>query len=325
MGNFLESEKIRQAAFKKTSTSLSEAARLDGEFRGAARPFCLPQELSLETLYPPIRNDAISFYKKHGILWHQGINDKPSNHLCDSMTCCANFLFPFCDQPDVLKALLKPFFPDIERVLPVEDNRFVSFEWIGAQNYLGERMGKNGERSRGANFTSTDAIVAYQRQDGSKQIVLIEWKYTESYSSASLKIAKSGTDRSLIYRHLFEKEDCVINKDLLPSYSDIFYEPFYQFFRQQSLAHEMEKAGELNADNVCLLHIAPENNYDFRKVTSPGLRQKGSTAIEVWKSLLREPSRFISLGTKQLFADFDYEPMRAWKAYILERYPGIFA
>ena len=45
MGSFLESEKLRQTEFKKTSTSLSEDARLDGEFRGADRPFCLPQEL----------------------------------------------------------------------------------------------------------------------------------------------------------------------------------------------------------------------------------------------------------------------------------------
>lgn len=126
-------------------------------------------------------------------------------------------------------------------MLPVENGYFVSFEWIGAKNYLGEKISRNGKRTRGANFTSADAIVAFRRRDGSRHVVLIEWKYTESYSSHSLKYAKSGTDRTEIYRHLFEQEDCPIDKNLLPSFDALFYEPFYQLMRQQFLAHEMDR------------------------------------------------------------------------------------
>ncbi len=73
----------------------------------------------------------------------------------------------------------------------------------------------------------------FERTDGKRQIVLIEWKYTESYGGTSLKIAKSGTDRTTIYKALFKRDDCPINKELLPDFDSLFYEPFYQFVRQQ--------------------------------------------------------------------------------------------
>jgi hypothetical protein len=38
--------------------------------------------------------------------------------------------------------------------------------------------------------------------------------------------------------------------------------------RQQLLAHEMEKAHELGADIVSLLHFSPAHNKDFMRVTS---------------------------------------------------------
>jgi hypothetical protein len=200
-----------------------------------------------------------------------------------------------------LAEILRPIFPELDRMLPVENGQYVSFEWIGKHNYLGERISRNGKRTRGANFTSTDSIVMFERKDRKRQVVLIEWKYTESYGSTSLKTAKSGTDRTEIYNHLFERDDCPVNKDLLPSFDALFYEPFYQFMRQQLLAHEMEKAHELDAEVVSLLHIAPSHNEDFRKVTSPKLRLLGESATDVWKKLVKTENRFISISTEQLF------------------------
>jgi len=82
-------------------------------------------------------------------------------------------------------------------------------------------------------------------------------KYTESYGGAPLKTAASGTDRTAIYQPLFDRADCPINREVLSSFDALFFEPFYQLMRQQLLAHEMEKARELGADAVSLLHIAP--------------------------------------------------------------------
>lgn len=157
---------------------------------------------------------------------------------------------------------------------------------------------------------------------------MIEWKYTESYSSASYKIAGSGTDRTAIYHHLYARQDFPLNKALLPDFGALFYEPFYQLFRQQALANEMEIAHELDADVVSVLHIAPALNTDFLRVTSPELRHLGHSAIEVWKKLVIQPSRFSSMATETLFGAFaiDAHPgLRSWWAYITARYPWILA
>ena len=72
--------------------------------------------------------------------------------------------------------------------------------------------------------------------------MLIEWKYTESYSRTCLAISKRGTDKREIYRSLYDSPCCPIDKTMVPEFGDLFYEPFYQFLRQQLLAHEMEQA-----------------------------------------------------------------------------------
>ncbi len=294
MGVFLESEKINQIQFKAESAELSEKARIDGNYKGKARPFCLPVECSEQNLFSGIRDSAITFFRNQGIKWHDGINGKPSNHLCSSQVCCVNFLFPFADKPQALESMLKPIYPDIKRMLQIESGQYVSFEWIGQENYLGERMPRNGKRTRGANYTSADAAVMFENTNGLKQIVLIEWKYTESYSRTSIRAAKSGTDRTKIYNHLYQDDKVLINKVLLPSFESLFYEPFYQFMRQQYLAREMEKAREMNAEIVSVLHIAPKHNYDFQKVTSPELESLATSSIDVWKQLVKMDKRFIS-------------------------------
>ncbi|MBX3056127.1 MAG: hypothetical protein KF770_06595, partial [Anaerolineae bacterium] len=326
MGEFLESEKLRYAQFKQISPYFSVAARIEGIYKGKPRPFCLPLGLAEENLFPKIRRTALAHFALHSIKWHDGQNGKPSNHLCDSQVCCVNFLFSFADKPQALSNVLRPIFPAISEILPIENGHYVTFEWIGQANYLGEKISRNGIRTRGANFTSADAAVLFERTDGKRQMVLIEWKYTESYGRTSLKIAKSGTDRTKIYEPLFSRDDCPINKDLLPDFDALFYEPFYQLMRQQLLAHEMERAKEMGADTVSVLHIAPAHNLDFRKVTSPQLVALGTTPIDVWKKLTKPDGRFISISTEELFGSLsaDHLPeVQDWLDYIGARYAWI--
>lgn len=299
--HFLATEKTRQAAFKQTSPYFSGAARADGFYKQHAYPFCLPRECASENLYVGIREAALVYFAAKRIPWHGGQNGLPSNHLCSSQVACVNFLFPFVDQPAALANLLRPLYPTLEEMLPTEDGGFVAFEWIGKRNYLGER-GKEA-RTRGANTTSADAAVRFRHINGRVQVVLIEWKYTESYSDASCAIAKSGTDRTAIYQHLYQRDDFPLDKTLLSSFAALFHEPFYQLFRQQCLAHEMERARELDASIVSVLHIAPAQNCDFLRVTSPALRPLGSSSLEVWKRLVREEGRFRSVMTEELFCE----------------------
>ena len=181
MRSFLASERKIQAEFKVNSPYFSESARLEGMYKHKPRAFCLPVGLAEQNLVPEIRQSALAHFARHRIQWHNGQAGKPSNHLCSSQVCCVNFLFPLADKPSALAGIFSSIYPEIRQMLPVESDQYVSFEWIGAQDYLGERMSRNSQRTRGANCTSADAIVTFERKDGQRQVVLIEWKYTESY------------------------------------------------------------------------------------------------------------------------------------------------
>ena len=299
---------------------------MEGIYKNKPRLFCLPLEFAEQNLIPEIRESTLEYFSEHNIKWHDGQNGKPSNHLCDSQVCCVNFLFPFADKPAELARVFRLIYPEIENMLPVESGKFVAFEWIGQENYLGEKVAWNGRRTRGANFTSADAILMFERKDQTRQVVLIEWKYTESYNSNFLKYAKSGTDRTGIYRHLFERDDCPINKDILPGFDTLFYDPFDQLMRQQFLANEMEKAGEMSADVVSVLHIAPAHNRDFQRVTSPELKIFGDSATAAWKKLVKNPDRFISVSSEQLFGGLtkgQLPRMIPWVEYVNARYAWI--
>jgi hypothetical protein len=328
MSEFLKSEKVHQAKFKCSSPYFSAAARADGIYKSRARPFCLPVECAEENLFPGIREGSLGYFCSQGIKWHDGQNGKPSNHLCDSQVCCLNFLFPFASRPDALAEVLRPVFPALQKMVPIESGQYLACEWIGQENYLGERVPENGKRTRGANCTSADAAVMFERTDGRRQIVLIEWKYTESYGGTSLRISRSGTDRTAIYKALYERDDCPFDRQALPSFDSLFYEPFYQFMRQQFLAHEMERNRELGADAVSVLHISPARNTDFHKVTSPELESPGTTAVGIWKRLVGSRNRFISVNTEQLFGGLSANSPavdQEWLDYINIRYPWVRA
>ncbi len=319
MGKFLDQERIRQAEFKRVSPYFSDDARIDGTYRGTQYAFLLPDDRLGENFYNGIRSEVLQYFVDHRISWHT-----LARHLCSSQVCCLNFLFPFMDKPEALARLLHPLFPDLKRMLPVENaGNYVAFEWIGEQNYLGERVAKNGIRTRGANCTSADAFVCYETVTGNVHAVLIEWKYTESYSSSRYHISKSGTDRTAIYRPLYEQVDCPLHRDLIPDFGDLFFEPFYQLMRQQFLAWQMEKAKELDADVVSVLHLQPAINTGYEAVTSPALKSLGSSVSEVWGKLVVPADRFASHSIEDVFGSFPVEnfpELQDWWDYLNERY-----
>ncbi len=324
MGKYLDAEKQRLSTWKQTTPYVSEAAREPGEYWRRPREFCLPKTCAEENLYPGIRLSALGYFAAFDIKWHHGPHCKCSNHLCDSMVSCVNFLFPFAERPEALGTLLRPIFPSLKRVIPMEDSGlWLAMEWIGLKNYLGELKRGDRPRTRGANFTSFDAAVRFEDASGRTQIAVIEWKYTESYGRTSKAEGKSGARRQAIYRDSFEAADGPIDASQVPDYLDLFYEPFYQMMRQQLLAHEMEKHRELGADVVTVVHICPAKNTDFRRITSPNLDPLGKSATSVWKSLLHKPERFVEVHTEDLFQSFDvsaFPALAEWYSYIEDRY-----
>lgn len=327
MGTFLELEKQRQVAWLAHTEDVENNAKHGGlHSSGRYLPYCLPPEHSTQNLMPGIREEALRYFAANGISWHDATNGGPSTHLADSQVCCVNFLMPLGTSEGVLLALFQRYFPNINSVLPMDTGASIAFEWIGAENYLKEKVKPSEARSRGAMCTSVDAAVMFGTTNGQRIIVLIEWKYTESYTGLSLRYSKNGTDRTHIYQHLWDKETCPIDQAKAPTFESLFHEPFYQFMRQQCLASEMRAARELGADEVYLMHLSPRANIDFRAVTSAELRHLGSTATEVWKGLQKDSSKFLPVYTEDFFDRniLAQDPTLAeYRRYVASRYGSI--
>jgi len=336
MGRFLNREKVAQAAWRQSSASLSDCAQegvgLYAKTGSGPYDFCLPVECASENLFEGIREAAIDYFHSPpgpygggaAIPWHDGKNGLPSTHLCDSQVCCVNFLFALRDRRDAVTTLLKTAFEDCAFAVPVQEGEtgFIEFEWVGDPSV--ELIGEGSPRTRGANATSTDAAACFIDDHGKRHLVLIEWKYTESYPLSEKVInkfdGKSGLTRRGRYEQLFFDPNGSINSDLV-TLQDLGYEPFYQFLRQQLLADAL--APDFASARV--LHLAPRANVDFRQITPAALRERGlgEAATTVWGRLIRDSKAFRSLTVEDAFAPVLENPeneLRDWADYIRERY-----
>ena len=281
-------------------------------YRGTRREFCLHEDFSAENIEARVRDTALTYFDDRQIGWHQSKGGGPSNHLCCSQSCCVNFWCPFIQAPNELRTVLRGLGYDAAEVLPVNGDLrlpdaslpFVAFEWIGRRNYLGE-LGRGGavaadeDRTRGAGFTSLDFCVRFRRSDGRIQLVAGEWKYTECYRKDSKRYSSKKTDRlDRIYRKHLERPDCQIAGNV--SFESLFYDPFDQLMRQQLLCTAMERCGEMEAEVVSLLHVAPRANRELMThVTSTALDGMGSDIHDIWGALVR-PGRFRGVFTEDL-------------------------
>lgn len=288
-----------------------------GVARGREYDFVIPTEHRRENLDESIRDETAAYFEHHGITWHT-----MAHHMLSSQVCCLNHLMPLARDKAALRALFAPWFGDDLDFLPVPNECpqgrpwFVGFEYFGQRgdDFLGEGNGK--PLTRGANCTSCDAVMLVRRQ-GLTEVILVEWKYTETYGNHGPRTGDDTRERR--YRHLLEAADSPVLANNIPV-SSYLVDPFYQFVRQQLLAHEMEKARHLGADVVRVLHIAPRANTAFHKINVPAFREFGATPVEAWKSLLRNNDRFISIQCENLFGALVDSGLVKRLAYARARY-----
>ncbi|HEV2809828.1 MAG TPA: hypothetical protein VGV93_05450 [Acidimicrobiales bacterium] len=183
-----------------------------------------------------MREAALVLFSDLGIPWHAGIGCGPGNHLLSSQVQCVNALGQMVSDADRLRRAFTDLLGTVE-VLQIEPGRFLTFEYIGATDHLNEAPG--GERVRGAHCTSFDAAFLHRTEDKLVELVLLEWKYTESYRPRTPEATKDAI-RWKRYGALFESPDGRVRSDVL-DFVDLLDEPFYQLMRQQLLAHELEK------------------------------------------------------------------------------------
>lgn len=292
---FKASQEALAADWKARTTCLPEEAKVSAPYvdqRGRARgdyPFCLPREFAAHNLLPEFRDPAIRLFAELGIPWHAGIDGGPSNHLLSSQVQCVNALFPMVTDPQRIKVAFGGHV-DVEEVLEIEPGRFLTFEYIGPTDFFDEGDGE--DRTRGTMCTSVDAAFKYRTPDGSVELALVEWKYTESYLDRKVPPPGKNATRDRRYRAAFYSPDGPLSSNLV-DLEVLFDDPLYQHMRQQLLAWALERAGSEGADVVRVLHVLdPANAAYLASLVRPETRALGGTVDDVWAKLLRDSSRF---------------------------------
>lgn len=335
MGWLLGAEKLRQAEFKAASPHFSEAARAEGFYKGKWHPFCLPQERAEENLFREIRTAALDYCKREDIRWHDGQDDKPSNHLCSSQVCCFNFLFPLREDLDKATLILSKALPSLRRVESIE------FEYTGpesATEWLGEPPGGK----RGQNRTSIDAAVWWKGPGNKTRLTFVEWKYTEQAFGDCGGYRSDGNDQrgrcdTLKVQDIRPEIDCYLESKRDTQTSRHYWEhlveagisverfgdrpgcpfrgAFYQLMRQYLLAAHC-KASASEADNVDVISIGFQGNQDLLR-RPEYLAHLGEDVVSAWNSMLTTAPPLRHVLVEALLAD---APSDDWREYIRERY-----
>ena len=292
---YTDRERRRATAWKSHTNTLPDEAKVPAPYTGKggtrAYEFCLPAEHAALNLLPEVRDLALDLFAAAAIPWHAGARNGPSNHLLSSQVQCVNALGQMVHEPERLLRALGELL-QIEEVLQIEPDRFLTFEYVGPTDFFGEAPGA--ARIRGAHCTSVDAAFLHRRRDGLRELVLVEWKYTESYALRRSDPVKDAV-RWGRYGTAWSAADSPVRCDLLP-FELVLDEPFYQLVRQQLLAHELEKARAHDADLVRVLHVlSPDNDGYQASLVRPAHRALGASASEVWQRLLSRPDRFTSV------------------------------
>jgi hypothetical protein len=278
----------------------------------------LPSDRAAENLHTAFREDVVRHFTSRGIKWWRGPRDEgpqgPTGYLSSSQISCVNHLEPARLDHDTALRIGQAVEPSLQSMVDIPGEGFVAYEWIGAEPYLNEP----GRRQRGANVTSIDAVLVGARHDGTRVLVVLEWKYLERYGARSTAVSRRGTDRIAIYAPDLRATNSPITAR---TESDIFYEPFDQLMRQTLLAWHMTEAKELGASEWRHALVAPAANTDLRNtITSPALA--GHTIQEAWVSVLRDPARFVVLTAAELLREVDEQPttQSEWRGWLWDRY-----
>jgi hypothetical protein len=259
-------------------------------------------------LWAGIREDAKLYFKKNSISWWDGTVDDPTGHLLSSQVACLNHLYSVRQRKEIATALLKYVLPDIAEAVIV-DTGFVEFEYIGSKRYLKEKA-----FTRGANCTSLDAVMLGTTGSGQKVMFLIEWKYTETYTSQNRYIP----ERAKVYDDLIRASDGPFAAGTDPCI--FYYEPFYQMMRQALLGRLFVQNRELGCDRCVNIHVIPHDNLELKtQITSPGLC--GENINDAWKRILRDPDSYVTLDPAAFLESAGrLVDTQAWLSYLKARY-----
>ena len=243
--------------------------------------------------------------------------------MASSQIACVNFLLPLLEIPGAPAAMLRAVDSDVTDVVRIEDggcSSKIEIEWFGL-NYAIEGPSV---RSRGSHSTSLDGFMVADTPTG-RRAYLLEWKYTEEYSTKSLGEGRQGDTRRRRYGERYRTSASFNRKVPLDAW---FYEPFHQVMRMRLLADRMVAERELDVAEAKVVVIVPKGNLAYReRITSPHLSShfpEARSVADVMRMSLTNPERDFASVCPSVLADAVRlacgESATAWGSYLRERY-----
>jgi hypothetical protein len=313
----------RQVAWKEDAYGV--AAK--GEHEGRPVDFLLPASDWARNLLDEHREEVVAHIQAAGVELHTF-----AHHVLSSQIFALNLAAPFFARPGLLAQILTETLPDGPSVASVEK---VEAEVSDPANRFGE------PGRRGANATSADLGIWWTDSEGKRRLLLVEVKYTEAEFGQCSKGRKHGDTcdtggaelvegngalcpltappHSRTYWHWMQqlgvfKRDALANSSACP-----FRHDGYQLMRNQVLAAMLEREDGIDrADFAVMLH---DGNQPVRRLQAP---LGGTTdAVDGWRALLREPSRFVEISPRRWLEIASRTPeLAAWSAAMRARYFG---
>ena len=286
----------------------------NGYFRGKQYPFIL--NARTKNFYAPIKYEVMEYFADNNITWWGGL--RPTNHPLSSQIACVNHLFAIRRDKDAVIAVVKNIVPnvrDVSLILSDDTNAgYIQFEAVSNVDNLFELDGA--KPTRGSLCTSIDALIIAELTDSSRLMIVIEWKYTESYGNENKAAGEKGITRKERYTGLINA-----SAQLISDTHDVYYfEPFYQLMRQTLWAEQMIRGKEteiIKADDYLHVHIIPPDNNELLKKI---YRCSCKTMEETWRSCIKDNGKYLILSPQDFLAPVSHSKYEDLIRYLDLRY-----
>lgn len=279
-------ERQRKIQVKKllyTHSSLFNEDKGGGDFYKSKKRIYILKD-GINNLFYPIQESVLNYFSCNNIQWW-GDNEKyPSGHLLSSQIHCINHLYSIRKDKTALIAILLKAGIQVDNLLhPEGEDSFIQLEATSQDpDLINEKS-----NTRGKYCTSIDALLLAKYQN-KKILILIEWKYTESYVGEECFKGLNCTDGKGEERHRrydgLIKDSSFIAHDEALNNETCYHEPFYQLMRQTLWAEQSIRKLSV-ADDYIHLHMIPPANKELLETLYPysNLNMKNT-----WKSCLTQ-------------------------------------
>lgn len=320
--SFRERMEDKQSVYKTEVLGVKQM----GQWRGESYPHILPKDSWSLNLWQEISYEAIKYFARSDIAWHD-----QKHNLLSSQVMCVNIFFPLKQHLDVLKVWLSRHF-NVEKVIDLD------FEYIGpkGKDYFKENGG------RGQNRTSSDLAITWEDKEKKKNMLLLEFKFTEPdfgecskkgnphperclHSKRVVSSPQTGCYRARLGRNYWDRILSGNSPFLWETLTTESYCPFrfdfYQLMRNQLLAHCIQSDNKSGFNRVAFGVIYHADNDKLLRMSHPFGGERNP--LKAWHTLLRNPDTFHTFTVQDFLGTIEAslpDDLKGWRTYLKQRY-----